>query len=157
MITQFGGLKLKDSRKTGFISIIDMVNKPRCDLNLLTYKSLKGFMITLDIPKNDSEYLGLKNYTTFTVPIESFILKFVVITIGNNKKLSMYKGVKKSSETENSFYEEAKLQQDIWKNSILGARPEICPPVANFFIFYNDNAKNVCDFFENKNGVFSTI
>lgn len=149
MNAQFGGLKLRDSSKTGFIPIYDMINKHSCVLTMLTYKSLKGFMISLDISQNDSEYFGLKN-SRFEKPVTSFILKFAVIAPKNDEGLPVYKTVNKSSESKESYYEEAKLQQTIWTKSIAGGRPEMCPPVANFSLFDNENAKHLCNFFQSK-------
>jgi len=59
MNLQIGGLKLKDKNKKGFLPVFDMINKPTCVLELLTYKSLKGFMISLNISAEETEYLGL--------------------------------------------------------------------------------------------------
>jgi hypothetical protein len=93
---QRGGLKLKNSSKKGFKAVYDMINSPSGSLKLLTYKSLKGFMIFLTVSDSDSEYLTL-NGTQFTKPVTSFILKFAVITPINDDTLPNYKGVEKSS------------------------------------------------------------
>jgi len=148
MDRQNGGLKLKNSSKKGFQPIIDMINSSSSNLSLLTYKSLKGFMIILDVSEENSEYFGLNN--RFTKPITSYILKFAAITTNNDENLPLFKGIEKSSESKNSFYNEAKLQQEIWKKSIIGSRPEICPPVANFVLFDRNNSKELCDFFQKK-------
>jgi hypothetical protein len=150
MNLQIGGLKLKDKNKKGFLPIFDMVNKPTCVLDVLTYESLKGFMVSLNISPEETEYLGLSDQNQFTKPITSFILKFAVITKNNDDSLPEYKDIEKSSESKESYYEEAKLQQNIWKKSITGGRPEICPPVANFSLFDNDNSKELCTFFQEK-------
>ena len=149
MKKQRGGLKLKDSSKKGFKAVYDMINSPSGSLNLLTYKSLKGFMIFLNVSSSDSEYLTL-NGGQFTKPVTSFILKFAVITPNNDEALPDYKGVQKSSESKESYFEEAKLQQSIWKSSISGGRPEICPAVANFCLFNNDNSKGLLQFLQGK-------
>lgn len=149
MKIQIGGLKLKNPSKRGFEAVYDMINSESGRLNLLTYKSLKGFMITLDVNENDSEYLTL-NGNKFTKPVTSFILKFAIITPNNDETLPNYKEREKSSESKDSYFEEAKLQQHIWKNSIVGGRPEICPPVANFSLFDNDNSKRLLQFLQLK-------
>ena len=157
MDIQLGGLKKKDSTKTGFQPIVDMINSSSGQLTLLTYASLKGFMIQLDVNEEDSEYFGLKN-KKFTKPITSYILKFAVITPYNDKGLDSFKNVKKASESPSSYYEEAKLQQKIWINSIIGGKQQICPPVADFFLFDTDNSKNLCIFFQSKtNGIVKEI
>ena len=149
MSKQFGGLKLKNSSKTGFKAIYDMINSSSSTVNLLTYKSLKGFMFILNVSEDDSEYLTL-NGTQFTKPVTSFILKFAVITPRNDQSLDTYKGRDKSSESKDSYFEEAQLQQQIWKSSIIGGRPEVCPPVANFSLFDNKNSKDLMTFFQSK-------
>ncbi len=72
MSTQFGGLKLKNSSKSGIKAVYDMINSSSGSINLLTYKSLKGFMFVLNVSTDDSEYLTL-NGTQFTKPVTSFI------------------------------------------------------------------------------------
>jgi hypothetical protein len=150
MTIQSGGLKLKNPSKTGFTPIFDMINSSSSNLSLLTYKSLKGFMITLDVSKDDSEYLGLNSKYRFETPVTSFILKFAVTASRNDTRLPIYNGINKSSESMDSYYEEATLQQTIWINSISGGRPEMCPPVANFSLFNNHDAISLCQFFQSK-------
>jgi hypothetical protein len=151
MKNQKGGLKLKHPEKKGFQPIFDMMQSASAKISLLTYSSLKGFMIVLDVSPEDSEYVTLSG-TRFTQPVTSFILKFAVITPSNDENLDPYKGVDKSSESSESYFEEAKLQQTIWKKSIRGARPELCPPVANFSIFDKDNSEKLVDYFKDSLG-----
>ena len=151
MKTQRGGLKLKNPGKTGFKPIYDMINSPSCSINLLTYKSLKGFMIYINVSENDSEYIGIQG-GKFTKTVSSFLLKFAVITPNNDETLPSYKNIEKMSESKESYFEEAKLQQKIWKTSISGGRNEICPPVANFSLFTNNDSLNLLKFLKNKTG-----
>jgi hypothetical protein len=150
MTIQFGGLKLKNPSKTGFTPIVDMINSDGAVLRLLTYKSLKGFMITLDVTEDNSEYLGLNSRYRFKNPVTSFILKFAVTASRNDTRLPIYNRINKLSESMDSYYEEAKLQQTIWIKSISGGRPEMCPPVANFSLFDNPNSISLCQFFQSK-------
>ena len=148
---QLGGLKLKDKEKTGFTAVYDMINSGSGNVTLLTYQSLKGFMFILNVSEEDSEYLTLNNkQTRFDKPVTSFILKFAVIKPNNDEQLDTYKGIKKSSESRASYFDEAKLQQHIWKKSIQGGRPEICPGVANFSLFDNSNSRDLMTFMRNK-------
>lgn len=149
MFKQNGGLKKKYPEKKGFKPVFDMINSPSANITLLTYKSLKGFMIRLDVSEEDSEYLTLSG-SKFTKPVTSFILKFAVIAQENDTDLPKYKDVGKSSESKDSFFDEAKLQQEIWIKSILGNRPQICPSVANFSLFDNDNSKLLINFLKQK-------
>jgi hypothetical protein len=149
MKKQNGGLKLAHPSKQGFQAVYDMINSSSGRLKLLTYESLKGFMITLDVDPDDSEYLALDG-NRFTKKVTSFILKFAVITPDNDTNLPVYNRINKLSETKDSFFDEAKLQQHIWKKSISGGRPEICPPVANFSLFDNNNSKELLTFLKGK-------
>jgi hypothetical protein len=146
---QKGGLKLKNKEKKGFQPIYDMITKPNSVLDVLTCNSLKGFMISLDVDTADSEYLALDS-SQFTVPVTNFILKFALISLVPEQDLPDYEGMYKSTESKQSYFDEAKLQQIIWKKSILGGRPEICPPVANFSLFDNTNSKSLLKFLLNK-------
>ena len=134
-IAQKGGVKLKDTKKLGFKPVFDMLQSPNCVLDLLTYKSFKGFMFTLNIPPEETEYIARgKTSNRFDDPVTSFIMK-IVITAPGEYHLPPFKNHSKSAETKESFYEEAKLQQHIWLKSIQGKRPEICPSVANLALF----------------------
>ena len=148
---QFGGLKLKHPEKKGFAPVYEMLNHG--EISLLTGDSLKGFMITLNVPKEHSEYSGI-NGTRFTKEVTSFILKLAVITPTNDEKLEDYvKGteiIAKHSESKESYFEEAKLQQTIWKRSIAGGRPEICPSIANFSLFDNTDSIDFLIFLKSK-------
>ena len=93
MPKQYGGLKKKYPEKRGFKPVFDMINSPSAVITLLTYKSLKGFMICLDVSEEDSEYLTLSG-SKFIKPVTSFILKFAVIAQENDTSLPVYKDAK---------------------------------------------------------------
>ena len=149
MNEQTGGLKLKNIEKYGFTPVYDMADKDSSIVSLLTASSLKGFMFNLIVDESNSEYLTL-NGTQFTSVVTKFILKFVVITGNPNFYLGDYNGVRKSSESINTFFEEAKLQQHIWKKSITGGGPAICPSVANLSMFNWINSARLLSFFFHK-------
>ena len=149
MNEQTGGLKLKNIEKRGFTPVYDMVDKDSSTVSLLTANSLKGFMFNLNVDEPNSEYFTL-NGTQFTSIVTRFILKFVVITGRPNFYLGDYNGVRKSSESINTFFEEAKLQQYIWKQSITGGGPAICPSVANLSMFDTINSARLLWFFFRK-------
>ena len=132
---------------TGFTPVQKMLESPSAKLDILAYNSLKGFMFTLNVDKDDSRYntLGL-NSNKFDTPITSFIMKLVVILDHNNFELSPFETISKSSESEKSFFEEAKLQMNIWKCSIENGHPEICPAVANLSIFDKNSSKQFIEF-----------
>lgn len=120
---------------TGFLPVQKMLNSENAELDLLTYNSLKGFMFTLKVDSEESRYNTLGDSYLFDTPITNFILKIVVITPLNNIILPKFEGIIKASESKESFFEEAKLQMKIWKNSILNGHTAICPSVANLSIF----------------------
>ena len=78
-----GGLKLKNINKKGFKALFDMINSASAKINLLTYSSLKGFMIELSVSEQASEYFSLKG-NMFVEPVTNYILKFAVITKDND-------------------------------------------------------------------------
>ena len=146
MTTQFGGLKLELSDNkldnVGFKPIFDMLNHEHSTLKLLTASSLKGFIFILDVPEKVSRYYDLNSdKMDFTQKVTSFIIKCAIVTPTNNEvSLGYYEKTEKMSETPSSFYEEAKIQQFIWRESIIGGRSEICPSVANFSLFKNEQS-----------------
>ena len=152
MDNQSGGAKLRKDAigSPGFTPVYDMVIHESSKLSVLTTNSLKGFMINLTVDSTESKYLNLRG-TRFTNPVTNFILKFVILRGKEDfTDLDDYKGVYKSFETQESFFEEAKFQQDIWKRSIIGGRPAICPSVANLSMFDTINSANLIWFFLRK-------
>jgi hypothetical protein len=144
---QLGGLKLKDKSKTGFAPVYDMIDHGTLDV--LTYESLKGFLFTLDVEQDVSEYLNLRG-SRFVEPVTNYILKFSVITDTNDEPLNSCNGVEKATESAESYLEEAKLQQNCWLRSISGGHPAICPSVANFSLFDNSESKKLLTFLQTK-------
>jgi hypothetical protein len=152
MDKQCGGAKLKADAidSPGFKPVYDMVIHENSKLSVLTTNSLKGFMINLTVDSTESKYLNLRGMR-FTNPVTNFILKFVILRGKEDfTDLEPYEGIHKSFETPESFFEEAKFQQDIWKRSIIGGRPAICPSVANLSMFDTINSANLIWFFSRK-------
>ena len=169
MDKQCGGAKLKEDAigSPGFTPVYDMIIHENSKLSVLTVDSLKGFIINLTVGSNESKYLNLAG-TKFIRPVTNFILKFVILRgaydfadLESYKKviieltdgltpLESYKYVHKSFETQQSFFEEAKFQQDIWKNSIIGGRPALCPSVANLSMFDTINSARLMWFLTKK-------
>jgi hypothetical protein len=152
MDKQCGGAKLKADAigSPGFTPVYDMIIHENSKLSVLTTNSLKGFMINLTVDSTESKYLNLRG-VRFTNPVTNFILKFVILRGKEDfTDLEPYEGIHKSFETQESFFEEAKFQQDIWKRSIIGGRPAICPSVANLSMFDTINSANLIWFFLRK-------
>jgi hypothetical protein len=159
MFLQHGGLKIKTPTKRGFDPVRDMINSPGASVEMLTCGSLKGFMFVLNVRPEHSEYLALAG-SRFTKPVTSFILK-LAITTRSEENLVDYidiakpenhpdRMIEKATETRDGFFEEAKLQQSIWKSSITGGRDETCPSVANLSFFDNADAMKFLDFMRYK-------
>ena len=158
MSLQIGGLKKKTLTKEGLSPVRDMINSTGATLEMMTCGSLKGFMFVLTVRPENSEYFGLDgNRTRFTVPVTSFILKLAVTAPNESDPIADYTDInkpvghpdhiiEKAPETEDSFFEEAKLQQHIWKSSIMGGREEICPSIANLSFFRNADALKFLNF-----------
>jgi hypothetical protein len=154
-----GGLKLIDASKTGFQPIYEMLNNSNSQISILTVSSLKGFMLDLFIPENESLYTTLNESKQLTKKVSNFIFKIAVTSPKNNTKLPNFNSYSKATETTESFFEEAKLQQMIWEKSIQGGNREICPSVANFTLFDNNNSTFFLSFLKtrNTNNEFQTL
>ena len=170
-VIQYGGLYLKNVNKKGFKPILDMINYPDSTIKLLTYDSLKGFMIVLNVNEENSEYNYLSETSPrkFTKPVTEYLLKLAIITkkekslgrIGNKSIntitgiINMIAGINdggilKYSETMDSFIEEAKIQQKIWYTSLSNGKDQLCPSIANFSTFTNKNSRELINVLQNK-------
>jgi hypothetical protein len=150
MLVQKGGVILDQNKvrdATGFNPVSDMLFSSSSQLKVFTASSLKGFMLELNVQPKHSKYLTqTKTNKRFSTPVESFILKYVVIAPSEYDPLTNYMGEKynvqengrKAPETQTSFYQEAVMQQAIWVASATGDRDPICPSVANLSMFEHD-------------------
>jgi len=155
MLKLKGGLKLRHTDKLGFQPIYDMIESPGATVEVLTVGSLKGFMFILNVLGDAYEYNAKNEKGNFTVNVRSYILKFVVISPNGDDNLDDFTGPihgvvdthPKATESNESIFDEAKLQMNIWENSIKRGKPEICPSVANLSIFDFQNSENLLNFF----------
>ena len=135
-----GGVTQNNPGKTEFTPVWDMLLQGV--ISLLTANSLKGFMIQLDVPEQYSEFKTIYN-GRFTVPVVSYLLKFVIIHDKSTRPLKRPlpsltlngRRIVKACETPTKFLNEATTQQHIWEESIIGGKEEICPSVANIAFF----------------------
>lgn len=152
-----GGLKLRNPNKKGFEPVMDMVRSRSANMRLVSYNSLQAFMFSLKVDESDAEYDELVG-ASFSKRVTSYILKFTLLAnqepyllekrfYGALEKAKYKAGIDKSTDTPQNFYEEAKLQQNLWKKSIRKGRPAICPPIANLSLFHSADAKALIDFF----------
>lgn len=153
---QSGGLKQKkhhsptsgkQKAKSLLTAIEDMLGSPGATFEVLTCSSLKGFMFTLTVLPDHSEFFKqLRPGGKFDVPETEFIVKFC-ITSDDEYSIDAFKfpptvkkGVDKETETAEGFFEEAKLQQNIWRHSISAGKEPLCPSVAAFQILEHSRA-----------------
>ena len=154
-ITKKGGLKKINKEKLLFEPIHDMMSSPGTVFNVLTVSSLKGFMIKMDIRDQSSEYRqpNPRSLSRFDTPVTHFLLKFAIVSPNEEGIAEYYRSTFfinpnwkreklpdqhcfwKSTDSKLDFFNEAKLQQNIWIDSIVGGRFPICPSVANLSFF----------------------
>jgi hypothetical protein len=146
-----GGFKKKHPEKTGFVPIQDMISCESSKFNILTVSSLKGFMVSMKVDENCSEYTDERTLTKFNHPVLNFfssalnyLFKFVIVS-DEEEKISnlLYFGqtYRKSTDKITDFFDETKLQQEIWLNSIQVGNIPICPAVVNVAFFKDDAVK----------------
>ena len=129
-----GGGKKKHTGKMGFTPVADMITSIGTEFDVLTADSLFGFMITMDVSLENVEYYGPSNGgTRLSTPITQYLLKLSILNVEQSglDPITLNRGrpQNKSSETVLNFYKEAKLQQRLWHDSIVGGKPQICPDV----------------------------
>lgn len=145
-----GGLELKPSfasssgeaeskKETGvgsmsnFGPVLSMLSDTSSEFDLITDSSLKGFIFKLDVQPGTSSYTEYNLLEKKQVEVTHFALKFVVIS-DTVARLPNLGPKTKETETEQSFIDEAKMQQDIWKQTYLTQGGEIAPSVGNITI-----------------------
>ena len=128
-----------------------MLNSQGSTIEMLTCGSAKGFMFEMTVDPAHSEFSNPGGER-----ITSFIVKLAVTSQQNNEKLDDYVPVNrgipvgKSTETAESYFQEAKIQQDVWMTTVAGNRLPISPPIVSFSLFDNENGKNFLTFLNYK-------
>ena len=132
--------------------IRNMLNSPGSTIEMLTCGSAKGFMFEMTVDPRHSEF-----YNPGGQRITSFIVKLAVTSQQNDEELDDYVPVNrggtpvgKSTESEESYFQEAKIQQDVWMSTVAGNRLPISPPIVSFSLFNNENGKNFLTFLNYK-------
>ena len=134
-----GGAIKKNPEKTGFDPMLDMLENSTANLALFSDTSDYSFICILTIHPDHSEYTTMDG-----TPITSFILKFVVTASEKNERLPEYRDeINKLSESESTFVNEARTQQQIWAQSVEYGKPEICPDMIDLFTFDYRNSRNL--------------
>jgi hypothetical protein len=142
-----GGVKLK----TPWVKHLDfaILNSPGTTLDVISVSSANGFVIKLTLSNEMySVANGLSSEMRFTVPVMDYALKIFVIHNEDDTILPrafLYKAdgkqYKKFSMKSQDAIDECSMQQQVWSNSIIGGRPELCPSVINLSLFENNDGK----------------
>ena len=143
-------LKGDNNTENDFSPIDRMLKNPNSSLTLLSSSSLKGFIYTLNVSEDVSEYVDLNPQNgLFDIPVTSYILKVVIISNSANEQITDRYDThgngtfEKSTESQDSLIYESKIQMAAWKRSIEYGNPMVCPSIANLNIFTeNENSKN---------------
>jgi hypothetical protein len=128
-----------------------MLNSKGSTIEMLTCGSAKGFMFEMTVAPAHSEFSNPGGER-----ITSFIVKLAVTSRKNDEELDEYVPVNdgtpvgKSTETAESYFQEAKIQQDVWMTTVAGNRLTISPPIVSFSLFDNQNGKNFLTFLNYK-------
>ena len=132
--------------------IRNMLNSPGSTIEMLTCGSAKGFMFEMTVDPRHSEFSNLGGER-----ITSFIVKLAVTSQQNDEELDDYVPVNrggtpvgKSTESAESYFQEAKIQQDVWMTTVTGNRLPVSPPIVSFSLFDNENGKNFLTFLNYK-------
>jgi len=151
-----GGLELKPSIEsfdfdekthpvTNFDPVLLMLSEPSSVLDLITGDSLKGFIFKLNVQDGKSSYTEFNLEEKKQVEVTHFALKFVVIS-DTESSLDKFDGNNKETDTAELFKTEAKMQQEIWKQTYLTYGGEIAPSVGN--ITFLEGSEDIIDLLE---------
>lgn len=138
MKNQHGGVKKRfdyDLRKSDYELFIEMMNSDGATFQILTDKCKNGIIFVLDVHEAASRYLTLGPTGIFNRPVTSFVVKFVITSEEGDEPVGS-----KYTMKDETFLVEARVQQDIFIDSIVGKRQPLCPGISGFFLFDNANA-----------------
>jgi len=153
----FGGIVKKnpDDKNNNFVSVLKMLNNPRCKLSHVSYRSLKGFIFKLHLEHDDEnpltdddiEFYGLNETKTgFNAPIEALVIKMAILhnpmETKNGKEFALddytptvgKESYKKETDTYDNFQKEAVTQSEIYEKTVVMGDP-ICPALVDFSFF----------------------
>lgn len=134
-----GGLILTDLRLTGFTPVIEMIKNGK--ITLLSNRSRSGIIFKLLVRDEHSYYT---NFNKNGEKIKQFIIKLAIITPSKTQYTLI--GEDKITETNDSFLQEARIQQDIWIKTNQYGGQEFVPGIANFAFFDNVNSQILLDY-----------
>jgi hypothetical protein len=146
-----GGMKKKNTNLTFWDAVRKMINVKGAILTKISESSLSGFIFRLNVPEDpeNSEFFSLNDdKTKFSKPIYSLIFKIVII---GHEELPEYtfqdsegiQEVSKQCETIDDFEKEAKIQQDIYLNTLKPNGSNISPSIIDFSLFDGKNSETL--------------
>jgi hypothetical protein len=144
-----GGAILKTPSISRCQAIVNMTGEASSKLDLLTYRSNKGFIFTLDVADQTKALFKYWNYLS-EPDIQDYLIKLVIVTQYNDDPLPAFNGIDKSSESMDSFFREAKIQSRVWELSTLSSRPNFTPCVIDFSLFNRDNGSRFLGLLKSK-------
>jgi len=133
-----------------------MLNSPGASIEMLTCGSAKGFMFEMTVLPENSAFYNPGAGERTAAPITSFIVKLAVTSQQNDEELDDYVPINngtpvgKSTETAESYFQEARLQQNVWMTTLAGNRVPISPPIVSFSLFDNQNGRSFLTFLNYK-------
>jgi hypothetical protein len=139
-----GGLILTEPFLPGFTPVLQMIQNGV--IRLLTYDegTLVGIIFTLTA--GNSKYIDIKRQIQ-----TEFVIKLVVISNPRTTySLPSLSRKYKATTTKEKFLNEARIQQNVWTQSILYGGEEFSPSVVNFALFNNANGKILLQMMMNK-------
>ena len=143
-----GGAIQKNPAKSRISAILDMLDNSTAKLKILFDKSKFGFILELTVDEEDSEYTTMDGE-----PIITFILKLVIISPNQeegynyeNKKTRT--DMRKITETEQTFTTESTTQHNIWFESMVQSRHELCPDVIDAVLLNNELSQRLITFLQ---------
>lgn len=128
---QLGGVIFNSTNSNPFDFIMNMLKENKCKIELISFSSLYSFVLNIKLNDNTiSPFKGLNNTgTSFTIPINSLILKILILKNGSIDPLYEFMPEKKTT-TNEQFINEVKNQQDVYKKTLIKGRP-LCPSIVS--------------------------
>ena len=147
IITKFEDGSPTDYEGKGFDNFLEMWSESTSSISKVTFSSLKGFVLKMNIGVNKARYANLNDKTTnFDKIVTEYIIKFALLSEHGSDSLPRFadggRTFKKETESPHSYHFECETQQKIWVKSTMLKNP-LCPSVCEFAIFDNNNAKKI--------------
>ena len=118
--------------------------------DVLTLESSVGFILTVKVPPENANHRGPSaSGLRMTTPITDYLLKIAILQVVTTQLAAIYdekhERHNKLTERVTVFFNEAKLQQKLWSDSIKGGKPPVCPNVYGISYDCGSNLFNADD------------